>query len=130
MSEETKISITTDQAIAELIDRTLNGIDAGTEFMQEQLPDYIHQLLVWFMWYNIVWAMVWMLGVAFCAFCAYRLWRIDRDPENKEESAYFLIGAIPGMSMFFVSMHWWLDALQIYVAPKVFLVNYASGLLK
>ncbi len=119
-----------DQAIAELIDRTVNGIDAGTEFMQEQLPDYIHQLLAWFFWYNVAWATIWLVFMLALLFIAYRLYKIDADPDNKEATVFFLFGAVPMVPCFFISIDFWMDALQVHIAPKVFLVNYAAGLIR
>ena len=34
-------------ALATLINKTVTGADAATSFLQQQVPDVIHQLLVW-----------------------------------------------------------------------------------
>ena len=35
------------QAVAKIIEKSLQGIDTATSFLSAQLPDVIHQLLMW-----------------------------------------------------------------------------------
>lgn len=45
MSIEEKL----EEAVVTLLDKTINGVDATVDFLSEEVPAYIEQLLTWYM---------------------------------------------------------------------------------
>jgi len=120
-------------AITKLLDTTLNGIDNTTIFLEGQLPDYILQLLLWHGWKSgILCAMGMMLLTTFITI-DYKVFKYGQRREwNGEQWFGFMMasgitGVISTVASFsLINLTW----LQIWIAPKVFLVEYATNLVK
>lgn len=122
------------KALVELIGKASNGIDASVSFLSAEIPDVIHQLLVW---YAAKSAILTVLGLVLCVawFFTEKL-ILKRLNENRVEffeiaMFYGLLGSfvrlIPmGAVCLMVSLDW----LQIWIAPKIWLIEYASQLAK
>jgi hypothetical protein len=126
-----------DGAVASLIDKVLAGVDTGVGFMEGQLPEYVIQLLMWHGVFNFL-----MCIVAFVVpFVLYKVTMFLGQKDEKDEWKYtdpdgdptpvFVFGFFAtciGAFTFFVSINvvW----LQIWIAPKVWLVEYAANLIK
>lgn len=122
------------KALVELIGKASNGIDASISFLSAEIPDVIHQLL---MWYAIESAAYSIIGVAIAIawFHSEKLalkktveWGWDRKDIGM---VYGLLGMFPRIGAFtticiMVNLDW----LQIWVAPKIWLIEYASQLAK
>lgn len=164
------------QALAHILNRTVEGIDASTQFLSAQLPDVIQQLLLWKFIHHLALAVVPMLVLAAAVYAAYRLTKIvQADPfeaavrkvdtyreqysrarsGSAEEAAaraahmtaqvelagltdrtavYVTAGVAVTVlvvvsaitSAVLVNLTW----LQILVAPKLYLIEYAATLVK
>lgn len=122
------------EALAELIGKASSGIDASVSFLSSEIPDVIHQLLVW---YAAKSAILTVLGLLLCVawFFTEKL-TLKKLNENKVEffeiaMLYGLLGSfvriIPMMAVCaMISLDW----LQIWIAPKIWLIEYASQLAK
>lgn len=42
------------QAIQQLIDKGLSGVDSSVDFLQQEIPDFVMQLLMWHGIYNFI----------------------------------------------------------------------------
>lgn len=164
------------QALAQILNRTVEGIDAGTQFLSAQLPDVIQQLLIWKFWYHLIVMVAPLVVLAVLGTALYKVVKaIDNHPLNKanrlieqcrkrwdmaparsdEERAAHTewkaaraardqltdnrptLGAaatVLGVATFittfitayFVNLTW----LQILVAPKIYLIEYAASFAK
>ncbi|AUR97315.1 TMhelix containing protein [Vibrio phage 1.238.A._10N.261.52.F10] len=127
-------------AVAEILNRAISGIDASVDFMQAELPDVIHQLLLWYAVQGVITALTGALILYGC----YRLvkkpkagkstlvWDYDshRDTyELGEASPIALFLIIPAFfSLFMVDNI--MTSIQIWIAPKIWLMEYAADLVK
>ena len=122
------------KALVELIGKASNGIDASVSFLSEEIPDVIHQLLVW---YAIESAIHTVIGVAIVAMwiaCERLALKKISDWKWEVEDVfmnYLLIGMFPRIAAFvtaciMVNIDW----LKIWIAPKIWLIEYASQLSK
>lgn len=135
--------------IVEFMDLALDGVDATTTFMQAQLPDYVEQLL---MWYLVREATYFVIGAVLLAVSVYGVYcliakrrqgkpkdgasgyRLQYEPtwshdEDGDVSVTILIIGIAltipfAASFAFLNLTW----LQILIAPKVWLVEYVTRL--
>jgi hypothetical protein len=135
-----KFSDNANKALALLIDKVSSGIDQATSFLAAQIPDVIHQLLV----YNLV------VSALLCGFSLVvaivlpviwwkiKVWAFS----EKNQSRYGMKDGVQvcfGLSTFFGSIaevafvnaffnHF--DWLEIWLAPKIWLIQYAANLVK
>ncbi len=120
-------------ALAEILGKTLNGIDAASSFVVAELPDVIQQLLTWYavkgFIYMLIGVFIWSLP--FISYRRLNKWHKERDGYND----LFLEVAMPVslisllvlcVSGSLINLDW----LQIMIAPKIWLIEYASELVK
>lgn len=132
------------KAIALLMDKTIQGVGTSLDFLSDEIPDYIQQLLLW---YGVKSALLFLLGVVMLVliiklerFTYLLLVEHHTDTRYEEvkvdmKEVYFMylfpfsIIRLP-LYMFNGSLLCNTDWLYIYVAPKVWLVEYAMNLAK
>jgi hypothetical protein len=95
------------------------------DFAKEQVPDVIHQLIVWNMASSALWSFLGLLIVAFGILMIYV--GIKNDDDGPVVLFLGVTPAIIGVCMFFSNL---LDVIKIWLAPKVWLLEYAASLLK
>lgn len=136
-------------ALADLLTKANNGIEAGADFLSAELPDVIQQLLMWYGVYN---------GIKFLTGSAVLIalmviWvkysgrgkLIDKDKDYRQGNsritlthdgdgdvgphmvATILLSCLfMGLSFAAVNLTW----LKIWIAPKIWLIEYAATLAK
>lgn len=120
-------------ALAALLNKTIAGIDAGQQFLSTQLPDVINQLLVW----NAVLSLVYfVIGAALFVATFMTILAIHRNREwwdGYERPPASMVMVFTGLIGFLISVPILtndLEWLQIWLAPKVYLIEYAAHLAK
>ena len=117
-----------DGAVASLIDKVLAGVDTGVGFMEAQLPEYVTQLLMWHGVRSGVLTLIATVIFISWAIVSIRLWKADK---SMDEFATFGVVVLGGMCVTVASLMMFnLAWLQIWIAPKVWLVEYAASLVK
>lgn len=130
---------TINEAVALLIEKAISGIDASVSFLQAEIPDVVHQLLLWQLVYH---AVTCFIGVALLAGSFFWLkfqWKYWTTPveyhgimkERWKQSEgsfianiFILLPLTWGLCL--LNLTW----LQIWIAPKVYLIEYAATLFK
>jgi len=111
--------------------KLLTGITEGGQFLVAELPEVIQQLLHWYFAKSVIYSLIGF----FLAYVVYRIVKFaihfyKTDESYDAEPKVFvivLLGSVVGfIGVFFVSLDW----LQILIAPKVWLIEYASELVK
>lgn len=131
-----------EKALSELVLRAAEGMDKSVEFMSDQLPEVIEQAMVWYAVKSIIYSIVGMFIVFIAIYAPYRFhkWNTYIWPKQNNKNytwvanydmepvyiiaPFLLIPFIIGMHM--LSLEW----LQIWIAPKLWLIEYASTLVK
>lgn len=119
--------------LVDLLQKASNGIDSAVSFSQAQIPDVVHQLLVWNFALSILLTILGM--ISFCA-TQYVSWRIFKKLKKEwagdelfEHPEAMIIGVIYMLT--FSPLAWVsLDWLKIWLAPKLYLIEYAASLVK
>lgn len=119
--------------LSDLLQKASNGIDAAVSFSQAQLPDVIHQLLVWNFTVSLIFS---VLGIVIFSGAQYVSWRVVKHLRQEWAGDTF----IEHPEVMFLLVGWvftlvplaWVDLawLKIWLAPKLYLIEYASHLLK
>ena len=115
-------------AVSTLIQTSLNAIDKGTTFLSNQIPEVIQQLLLWkaiasFIEFS---SGIFIIGGIFAwLIYQYKYWTttIETDP-FVILNLFCIIPLIYGSSC--INLIW----LQILIAPKLYLIEYAKDFLK
>ena len=118
-------------ALADLLDKANSGIDAGATFLQAQLPDVIQQLLVWKLVASGLSCLLSVSMLISISYGYYRLvkWDIGGGAYDKG-FASFMAGWIAAAGIGGAWVLFSLDWLQIIIAPKIYLIEYAASLAK
>lgn len=133
-------------SLIEILNKTINGIDASVSFLQAEIPDVVSQLLTWYAVKGVLLATTGVLLLIAYAVLVKKA--VDSKPDegtnifwerwSHKDNAEFSLGwcFILGAVGVFVSIFSLLmisnimDTLQIVVAPKIWLIEYASSLIK
>ncbi|HAT2607121.1 TPA: hypothetical protein I8235_000030 [Kluyvera intermedia] len=133
--------------LIEMLKKASDGVDAAVSFSQAQIPDVVHQLLVWKFASSIV-VMIVGLCLLFTALLTARMilisyskanvrdgsWVIDNSFEYVKSISFTASAVILFCVIIFVvsilvvinSFDW----LKIWLAPKLYLIEYAASLIK
>lgn len=114
----------TEEILAQLIQSAQNAKD----FVVEQAPDVIQQLLAWHFWSSVIWATICFAAVVGIVFAFKTILRHIDEFEGQVFVGFlgiicsvpFLVGLIYNVG----------TALQIAIAPKLYLLEYAASLMK
>jgi len=136
------------KALGELLSKANNGIDAAGDFLAVELPDVIQQLLMWHGMYSFIMFIVGFLLLTTMPITLKSCLRVkDRaksdydngEPWTRYDSSgtsttshlydfIFIIYALLPIQIIIglqcINLEW----LQIYLAPKVWLLEYAAKL--
>lgn len=122
------------QALTAILNKTMTGVDAGVSFLSAEIPDVIHQLLLW----KASMSALSMIACLVVCFVIYKInsfqWKVLK--KWKEEREDFIdhpelaINLFQIMWLFPVLALFSLDWLQIWLAPKIYLIEYAASLAK
>ena len=120
------------ESLAVVIQKATTGVEAGVDFLSAQLPDVIHQLLMW----KAVESFLLMI-LSLCLFIVIGIvWRYVYKFEQKNKDRISVSGTgiffggiltcfIGAAAIVSFSLTW----LQIWVAPKIYLIEYAAKLM-
>ncbi len=126
-------------AIQQLITKSLDGVDTSVDFLQAELPDYVYQLLLWYGWYHFLLFLISVASVPVLitldkkahGYMSGKLKEGDIS-ESDYQLGYYVVGtlvrAIAWLVLFILPLN--LKWLQIWIAPKTWLVEYASYLAR
>jgi hypothetical protein len=118
-------------ALSELITKTTTGIDTASDFILAELPDVIRQMLVWHGVYNFILFICGILWVVSICVIVRKGYLYGKGKFLNDGVDYCLYTLLSGIATFIptslmLNVVW----LQIWVAPKVWLIEYAANLVK
>lgn len=138
------------EAVASLVQKSLDSFEKGATFLSEQLPEVVSQLLMWKFTQSLIYALIGlatllvMVGIPlFAIWWCTRQVKCSRHASDEETVLRWdvldaetvgagLVGWLVLMlcmipiAVSTLNFTW----LQIWIAPKVFLIEYAARLIK
>jgi len=136
-----------EKSLATLIDKSMTGLDTATGFLEAEIPEYVTQLLTWYAVYNLALCLLGFifLGLFIWAGTSKHFKKGKRkDPDSSYEHyeptlAFDFQGSLRFEMCFaafpiifgallvakLINIEW----LQIWIAPKVWLLEYASKIV-
>jgi len=122
-----------ENAVVEIINKAIQGIDSTTDFLLSEIPEVIQQLLMWNFAKSLIISIVLLLSVVLSLSFGFKLLRgdfIKLLPQLHD----LRFGICCGLAFFAVINFYELlysnDWLMIWLAPKVWLIEYAANLVK
>lgn len=146
MSESKELVVSkADQVLGQLLDKALNGVDKAVEFSQEQIPDVVEQLLLWKMTEGLI---GFIMGVIVLIAMIYVLIKYtgkgsleegcsmtykmtlthNGDGDLDAQTLITVFGSVLILMLAFHLINF--DWLQIIIAPKLYLLEYAANFVK
>jgi hypothetical protein len=133
-------------ALTQVVNKALQGSEAGVEFLSGEIPDVLSQLLLW---YGLSTFLELLLGVVGLVGVPYLVWKFSGRGELEEgepekggvrratlthntqgelegqviPTAIFT-ALLMGLSSSLINLTW----LQIWIAPKVWIIEYTATL--
>lgn len=124
----------TQAALTELLQKVLKGIDTAASFSAEQLPAVIQELLMWNLVSSLLIQIVSVIYIVL--FCIYFpkvvTYGTSYECQGAHEPMCFfgcvaaVIMAIVALLDFFSNFDW----IKIWIAPKLYLLDYTAVLIK
>lgn len=99
------------------------------DFAQQQIPDVIEQLLRWNFAKSLIAFLFGIIAigiVSFSIFCLQKKGKWEDFDINTVSGMMVIFIGTPSLSLVFCNLTW----LQIWIAPKVYLLEYAAKLIK
>lgn len=131
------------QALASLIEKTMQGVDSAVGILSSEMPDVVYQLLLWYGVYNFIlflYALIVIFGSTFIFI------KFSGQGKRKNDGSYHMTlthnsyGQIQAHTMVSLSICAFilvsglssinLQWLQIWITPKIWLIEYAASLAK
>lgn len=125
-------------SLAVILQKATTGLEAGVNFLGAQIPDVVRQVLLFNLWKDVasvVIAVLILVGYAVGLAFLWK-WAIKNEKENRWSDAFFGAGMLTTVTAIFAGfvVVWlissFLDGLEIWLAPKVWLIEYASTFVK
>ena len=138
------------QALIKIIEKANSGVDASINFLGDQLPDVVHQLLTWGLLSSVVACFVCVFVVIAGVITLKKTFSAIESAKDKKQTnwAYYIYssgvtGSTEGGAVISILLSIILsgisiivfianifDALKIVFAPKIWLIEYAATLAK
>lgn len=117
---------TKDEVVAAVLTKSLEVASATGQFIQEQAPEVVQQLLMWKFTEacTVACALALLVGMSVWKFPYKDLW----DPYDLDWSP-IIVGIIQAI-LVIPTFCYGLIALKIAIAPKLYLLEYAASLVK
>ncbi|QLR51848.1 hypothetical protein HV344_06765 [Citrobacter freundii] len=120
--------------LADLLQKASNGIDSAVSFSQAQIPDVVHQLLLWNAASSALFQAFILVFLSFYAWSSVKA--IKNVANGHLDDAgdticilWAIFGGVAGLILF-ICFWFNFDWLKIWIAPKLYLIEYAASLVK
>ncbi len=111
--------------LAQTVEMARNGLIKASAVVQSQIPSIVHQLLKWEVTISILSLVIFPIILVVCIRAYRALTKEDPFP-SAVLTASCLAGGIISLIVTILSL---LNLLEIWIAPKVYLINYLRNLI-
>lgn len=124
--------LATNELLNSFLEKTLSGMDTAVSFLEAEIPEVIKQLLMWNFAYNLILFLVASVLIIIWIKSELYIWK-KLYPLSKDEESFIFMNIVPGglarlgllvLIAVIVNLKW----LMIWIAPKVWLLEYAATL--
>lgn len=120
--------------LIDLMQKASTGIDSAVSFSQAQIPDVINQLLVWNAASSALFQAFAIIFMAFYGWsslkAAHNVSHGPLDEFGDTMCIFWIIGGGVFSLVLFIEFWFNFDWLKIWLAPKLYLIEYAASMVK
>jgi hypothetical protein len=129
---------TYEEALARFINGTLDAADKVGQFAMTELPQFITEALHWYFAYNLILFVAGVAAAIVLLVVDYKLFKVAKKFSDEQEDL-FAVGFVWGLMGTIVRIGAWativgntfnLQWLKIWIAPKLWLIEFAARLVK
>lgn len=110
------------------------AVEGGTDFVMQQAPFYVQELIKWEIAWNAIWAVFWLGIVVALPLCFGKLIKKLREIPREDPMVWgWILTILMGIIMFsstVASLGLAGQSLKAYIAPRVVIMEKLSGLNK
>ena len=125
-------------AISDLLEKSIRAMEAGGEFLGEQIPDVVYQLLLWHGVKSAMYCVIGILLVGFIVWINKKQFNSIKEQKEEDESWGEYLSDLPILMCNMFQAFWIfplvilinIEWLQIWLTPKVWLIEYGAKLIK
>lgn len=121
-------------ALIRLLTGTADAMTAGASFLQAELPEVVRQLLLWKLISALtVGSLLAAVAIVWFVIATRKVVRWEAKAEEPSKGlgwALFLAFSLPALTAGAGAIALYLRAVQIWLAPKVYLLEYVARLVK
>lgn len=121
---------TLNDSLAAILDKAIAGVENGVNFLSSEMPEVARQILEYSMYKHAM--LLILFGLIFLGFLSSGFLLMFKNREKTSSEGYFfgcLAICLSSLPMF-VSVHHFFMVLKISMAPKLYLIKYASEIIK
>lgn len=115
--------------LIESIDLITQWVEAGGQFVAEQTPLIVNEILLYRFWESLIFFILWTVASAILMSLSLVFYNKSKDDDDE-----FLIAsvffAVTACVVFAMSLDLNLDWLKIKVAPRLYIIEYLAELTK
>lgn len=123
-------------SLAEILEKVTTGATTASNFLMEETPEVVRELLLWYGVKNFIY-FVFALLILLVWFL-YEKWLLGWCKANLGADGeqwfgfYGLLGSLPRFAMLIASLSFFfnIEWLQIWLAPKIWLIEYTAKLVQ
>lgn len=107
--------------------------EQGKDFVLQQAPMVVQEKITWGRATETLWAVAAFLVFAVSVYLAMKAWRWVFSIPADEQDGHAVAGifaSIPAVCLFFVFMSQLETALQVWLAPRLYIIDWVVGLVK
>lgn len=121
----------TQNLLNEVLKKAIDTATTSGQWLAGQIPDVVNQLLLWKFWQNAILAIVFAVLIVSYATISYRIRNIKDYWDDTPEWVwiFWVVGGVISSAMWVGVVECAFEALQIAIAPKVWLLEYAAHLV-
>ncbi len=108
----------------------LNGVLTAKDFMLTELPDVVQQLLIWKLYESFILFIIFALVVCAVFIIAHMSVKKLREQRDSCPECVYAMAALINIIPSVIAVDFFTDWLQVWLAPKVYLIEYAANLAK
>lgn len=114
-----------EETLVSMLTKASESMASGVDFLESEVPLVVAEILQWYMVYGII-KMVLGLALVGCIVIMLR-WAVKRGVNTDESFVAALFAIVPAViAIFAINLDW----LKIYIAPKLWLIEYTATLVK
>jgi hypothetical protein len=117
-------------ALTEALNRAIEGAASASQFLLSETPDAIKELLAWKLAESLLINVVAISAVLFVIYAVYRACHVIVGEDGVYDHPEVMLLGFAAFPIALALMQLNLDWLQIWIAPKIYLIEYAAGLVK